>query len=146
MMSPKQFPYKASVSVVNLATGTEFIPVFRLCAEAFGVSKQDVLGKCRKTDIAIARHASNHFYYLLIKSTKKMEKIGFVKSHASIIHSNRVIENIVTTHNNYRLRFEQLEMSIIRAAKLYSHRRTLATHNRRKNATKQEITTNYQGT
>ena len=132
MMSPETFPYKASVSVVNLTMGTECIPVIRLCAQAFGVTKEDVLSKTRKQNVAIARHASRHFYHLLIKNCTHMAQAGFSKNHANILHSNKVIRDIATTRNPYRLPFEQAEMEFICVTNKYFHRRRLASYRRRK--------------
>jgi len=85
-----------------------------IVCDALGINVSDVLGKNRRHDICFARHLSIHFTvkYAFPKMFKTTIGTWFNRDHASVIHANRNIQNMVDTDPNVKKTYNHLQYKI----------------------------------
>lgn len=76
--------------------------ILTLCAVAFGVSVEDIKGKCRKKEIVKARHAAAFLIKQHTRLTLELigEQLGG-RDHTSILHAVNCVKDSIKCQDNH---------------------------------------------
>jgi len=94
--------------------------IIDIVAEHFDVKVEDLLGGCRKRELADPRHMAQHLAAKLTDSKLKYigDKFASVKnSHCNVIHANKKCNQLYVYDPSFREHIDELEDKILAALK-----------------------------
>lgn len=80
-------------------------------SDVFGVSVDNILGKCRLRDYTEARHTAIHILYMNIYRRKNtLSRVGawFGRDHTTVIHARNNVQNWIEIYPEFKERYELL--------------------------------------
>lgn len=91
--------------------------ILRIVEKYKGLSYKQQNIKTRKRHIVVARQLTYHLHYLFTKHT--LAKIGslFKQDHATVLHANKTISNLLDTETDFKRTFNLMKEEIIEGLK-----------------------------
>lgn len=89
----------------------DYIAIIKIVCSYFKTDVEELNVRCRKREILKPRQICHYFGRKFTENT--LDEIGGPYGHATVLHSNKVVNNEIDTNSEYREIIEEIEYNII---------------------------------